>query len=308
MIALDSPSKLKKSPKKSVVQAPIVKTEGSDFDDQEDSDASEAGTDSPNEEMDIRENLSNEDQSSSGDDGDESDRNEEDEESNDAIDKSKANHGWANAMKKVLNTKKPKRKKSIVLSKAKKLNEVLSKTKEEVVPFEVEGKDGTIKKETIKKEEEGSTTSKESKKHKRKDLGIRVKPSVLDRERERRLQKIATNGVVQLFNAVRQQQNEIENKLIEAGPLERKQEKALKSIDRKAFLDVLMGGTNKLVEVGKGESKEEKQEDKVNDSSRKDNKIWSVLRDDFVMGAKLKDWNKHDTDEDSSAPEEMDSD
>ena len=37
--------------------------------------------------------------------------------------------------------------------------------------------------------------------------------------------------------------------------------------------------------------------------------MWSVLRDDFVMGAKLKDWNKHDTsDEDSSAPEEMDSD
>lgn len=147
--------------------------------------------DSPNEEMDIRENLSNEDQSSSGAEGDESDGDEEDDQSDDAVDKLKANPGWADAMKKILNTKKPKRKKSIVLSKAKKLNDVLSKPQVEAVPFEVEAEDGTVKRETIKKEEEIEKTT-ELKRHKRKDLGIRVKPSVLDRERERRLQKIAT--------------------------------------------------------------------------------------------------------------------
>lgn len=44
-----------------------------------------------------------------------------------------------------------------------------------------------------------------------------------------------------------------------------------------------------------------------------DNKTWSVLRDDFVMGAKLKDWDKEDEEEeeeaenDSSASEDMDS-
>jgi hypothetical protein len=38
--------------------------------------------------------------------------------------------------------------------------------------------------------------------------------------------------------------------------------------------------------------------------------MWSVLRDDFVMGAKMKDWNKDNksSDVDSSLPEEMDSD
>lgn len=33
-----------------------------------------------------------------------------------------------------------------------------------------------------------------------------------------------------------------------------------------------------------------------------------MLRDDFVMGTKLKDWDREDMDEDSSAPEDVDSD
>jgi len=40
----------------------------------------------------------------------------------------------------------------------------------------------------------------------------------------------------------------------------------------------------------------------------KDDKTWSVLRDSFVMGAKLKDWDKRNEEEDSSAPEDMDTD
>ncbi|XP_023246943.1 RRP15-like protein [Copidosoma floridanum] len=222
----------------------------------------------------------------------------------DETDKSKVNTGWADAMKKILNTKKPKKKKTIVLSKAKKLNEVKPKPLEIPVPFEIETKDGKIIKEIIKVEENAVDPdhSTEHKKRKKKDsLGIRVKPSMSDREHERRLQKIATNGVVQLFNAVSQQRREIEDKLKEAGPLERKRDKALKNIDRRTFLDVLMGGTDN---IGVDDSKEDvKEEDEIDD------KVWSVLKDDYVMGAKLKDWNKHDTDEDdSSAPEEMDSD
>lgn len=78
------------------------------------------------------------------------------------------------------------------------------------------------------------------------------------------------SGVVQLFNAVKQQQKEIDEKLVEAGPLERKREKALKNIDRKAFLDVLMGGTNKLAEEDDTEElKEEKEEIEDNDRNKK---------------------------------------
>lgn len=38
----------------------------------------------------------------------------------------------------------------------------------------------------------------------------------------------------------------LEKKLIEAGPLERKREQVLKSIDKRAFLDVLMGGSKSI--------------------------------------------------------------
>lgn len=53
-------------------------------------------------------------------------------------------------------------------------------------------------------------------------------------------------GVVQLFNAVKQQQLDLDKKLSEAGPLERKREKVLKSIDKSAFLDGLMGGSKSI--------------------------------------------------------------
>lgn len=121
-----------------------------------DSDAGEAGSESPDEEMET--------------------------------DKSKANPGWADAMKKILSTKKPKRKKTIVLSKAKKLNEVVPK---EEIPFEIQDPDGVVKKEQIVKEEKFKV---ELKKQKRKDphLGIRIKPTILDREKESLLKKIAT--------------------------------------------------------------------------------------------------------------------
>lgn len=40
----------------------------------------------------------------------------------------------------------------------------------------------------------------------------------------------------------------------------------------------------------------------------KEKGVWNVLRDDFVMGTKLKDWDRKSEDEDSSAAEDMDSD
>lgn len=104
--------------------------------------------------------------------------------------KSTSNAGWANVMQKILGTTKPKRKKTIVLAKAKKLCDI--KEKEKNVSFEIDG----IKQE-IKTELEGTSPTSQptiQAKPKRRDtsLGIRIKPSVLDQERERILQKIAT--------------------------------------------------------------------------------------------------------------------
>jgi len=46
-------------------------------------------------------------------------------------------------------------------------------------------------------------------------------------------------GVVQLFNAVRKQQTLLEGKLSEAGPSERRREKAVQSLTKGRFLDML---------------------------------------------------------------------
>lgn len=71
---------------------------------------------------------------------------------------------------------------------------------------------------------------------------------------------------------MRQQQKEIEEKLVEAGPMERKREKALKNIDRRAFLDVLMGGTSNLAP----DDEKEKLKEENNDENDESNKV-SIL-------------------------------
>lgn len=99
------------------------------------------------------------------------------------------------------------------------------------------------------------------------------------------MQKIATRGVVQLFNAVKMQQKDVSRKLEEAGPLEVRKEKVLKNIDKRALLDVLMGEkslrVDEHIEITKNQEKAT-----VSDST------WNVLKEDFMMGAKFKDWDK----------------
>lgn len=215
--------------------------------------------------------------------------------------KSTSNAGWADVMQKILRTNKPKRKKTIVLAKAKKLCDVKIKEKPEDISFETDSIENEIEiEEANVKNAEHIVHSKL--RIKEKSLGIRIKPSIADREREKMLQKIATRGVVQLFNAVKQQQIDINKKLSQAGPLERKREQVFKSIDKNAFLDILMGGSKSIPVDNTVKSEEQT-------NNKKDDKIWSVLRDDFVMGAKLKDWDKKDEEEeDSSAPEASDVD
>ncbi|XP_023704847.1 RRP15-like protein isoform X2 [Cryptotermes secundus] len=147
------------------------------------------------------------------------------------VDVNGSNPGWADAMTRVLNSKKPRKCRSIVLSRAKKLNEPAKTVKEEETAFEV----GGIKQEVASPEKHTRRKQQEL------QCKFRVKPSILDRDREKRLSKIATRGVVQLFNAVRQQQKSLESQLNEAGSSERKRDKVMKSLDKRAFLDILMG-------------------------------------------------------------------
>lgn len=116
----------------------------------------------------------------------------DDNESNTIAYKTEGNPGWADAMQKILQTRKPKRKKTIVLSKAKKLFDVKKKENEENVSFEIEKVKEEV--ETFKEDVENKDDKlvAQSKERRKNNLGIRVKPSITDRERERMLQKIAT--------------------------------------------------------------------------------------------------------------------
>lgn len=190
------------------------------------------------------------------------------------VDHNGCNAGWADAMARVLKSKKPKKSRSIILSRAKKLNEN-AKSVNEKASFEARDVS-----------QEVSSLNEQHPRRKREMLSkCRVKPSIGDRDRERRLNRIATRGMVQLFNAVRQHQQNLDCQV-----KERKKDKLVKSLDKRAFLDILMGhsqseslGSSVKLEA---DIKEEGEEQLT----------WPVLHDDFMIGtARLKDWDKMDS-------------
>ncbi|NXM71654.1 RRP15 protein, partial [Serilophus lunatus] len=174
--------------------------------------------------------------------------------------------GWADAMAKVLNKKIPQNK-STILSKNKSLEKERQKEKQERLE----------KRMKLDKKREW-------------EMMCRVKPDVVkDREKERNLQRIATRGVVQLFNAVRTHQKNIDEKIKKVGSSERRRAKLLSSVSKKDFIDVLRnmegakGGKSLAGKATKSRQDEVKSEERSE---------WNILRDDFMMGASMKDWDK----------------
>ncbi|KAM7382322.1 hypothetical protein PAMP_002060 [Pampus punctatissimus] len=145
-----------------------------------------------------------------------------------------------------------------------------------------------------KEREEQLERKKQVDKKRAWEMMCREKPDVVkDRETERALQRIATRGVVQLFNAVRKHQKTIDDKVKEVGGSERKKAKILSSVSKKDFIDVLRrteGSSGVAVKTEKdtGAAADEKP-------------AWSVLRDDFMMGATMKDWDKNSDGEEAEA-------
>ncbi|XP_013183691.2 RRP15-like protein [Amyelois transitella] len=201
------------------------------------------------------------------------------------------NEGWADSVAKILGSTKPKNKKTLVLSRAKKHSEVLKSIKDEKPVFEVVGDNKEEPLQTEIKKEESSITEPPIKKPKIEKPSLRIKPNILEKDRERLLTKIATKGVVQLFNAVRNQQKTLEKDMNRTDLSEAKKEKILKKFDKRAFLDTLMGQTKSVVvdEQTKSMTGEVKNE---NETPK-----WSALRDDFMMGAKMKDWDRESIDD-----------
>lgn len=200
---------------------------------------------------------------------------------------SAGNAGWANTFANVLAQSKPKDKSYLVLSKTKKVaDKKIAQAKTAQAPsFEID-RSGDIIDEPSDDEEKPCQEELdelaligERKERNNKLLSLRVKPSAMDRDRERVFKRIATKGLVQLFNAVRSQQRDLVDKLEEAGPLDHRRDAVLNNINKRQFLDVLMGGKRARSENVDNPVKDEdvKEESEEADAPGRPSQ-WSVLR------------------------------
>lgn len=216
------------------------------------------------------------------------------------------NTGWADAMSKVLKLGAYSDKKVGILSKAKRDYEV-----KKAKPKKKEGelKEGEVEDSSSSDEEPTHQLSEwELKERKRLiDLIGRVKPEPLKRPHERGLLKIATKGVVQLFNAVREQQKGGTNTKLGSGTPARKRESVFKNVDKQVFMNVLDGNKRSTPSADDDQNslKKPKMESTVecsikakdeNDFEEEDGDggapTWSALKQNFMLDAKLKDWDK----------------
>jgi hypothetical protein len=167
---------------------------------------------------------------------------------NDNLDNNNNNNkSWAEAINKVLFSKT----KNTILSKAKKDKDIsFGKRKNDdfINELQIVDKDGNVVNNDInqkfnKSKSDQSVSQRKKRKNKLSktqwEVMNRLKPQTNDKERERMLATIATKGVVQLFNAVKEQQQSIKNKLSETGSSETKRDKALSQFTKTQFLDKL---------------------------------------------------------------------
>ncbi|XP_037352192.1 RRP15-like protein [Talpa occidentalis] len=181
------------------------------------------------------------------------------------------NAGWADAMAKILNKKTPKSKPTILVK-----NKELEKEKEKLKQERLE------KRAQLDKKREW-------------EMMCRVKPDVVrDKETERNLQRIATRGVVQLFNAVQKHQKNVDEKVKEAGGSVRKRAKLISTVSKKDFISVLRGMDGEKSSPGKSPKA------KQSAVEAEEGPGWTILRDDFMMGASMKDWDKESDEPDHS--------
>ncbi|XP_029449044.1 RRP15-like protein [Rhinatrema bivittatum] len=185
--------------------------------------------------------------------------------------------GWADAMARILGKQIPESKPGILL------------------------KNKKLERERAKEKQKKLDEKKQHDKKQAWEMMCRVKPDIVkDRESERNLQRIATRGVVQLFNAVRKHQSNIDEKIKEVGTSERKRTKLMSSVSKRDFISVLRGQDGRKTEQSTVEKPSKSK--KVASGSREE-PGWSILRDDFMMGAAMKDWDREsDEGGEGSAP------
>ncbi|KAF0695653.1 Aste57867_13547 [Aphanomyces stellatus] len=157
------------------------------------------------------------------------------------------------------------------------MSKVLNQTvEEEKAP--ILAKRVTSQMREISKDKKESSATKLSAKEKRareeKDMVI---PGPATMASDKALRAIATKGVVALFNAIAKHQH---------GQQQQDGAKQIKSLSKDSFLGLLkQQGKKSATPAQEAAADSDDDDDKPN---------WSVVQDDFMMGAKLKDWDKDD--------------
>eukprot|EP00128_Syssomonas_multiformis_P014452 Colp12_sorted_trinity150504_noHs@35506 len=177
--------------------------------------------------------------------------------------------GMADAMSKILN--RNIQQEVPILAKEKSMEKKLAKEKE----------DEKIRKEKIRAKREAKDRE-------------RVKPDVRGLDEDRKLIRIATKGVVQLFNAVRDAQKNLEAEK-ESGKMKTStKEKAVLTQSKESFLDMLKSGGSKEKEAAGKKKASTKQAEGAKGEKEAG---WRVFRDDFMLDSKMKDFDKQQEEE-----------
>ncbi|XP_042863778.1 RRP15-like protein [Penaeus japonicus] len=221
----------------------------------------------------------NDSASESGDDGEE--------------DTKEGGMGLANVLTKILKSKKKGKE---ILNKAKKDNDRRVRFDED---FEVVDDKGTVRK--IVKEEEVKNEVRVSQFQKQLERRawinmFHVKPTILDdREKEKKLKVMATQGVVQLFGAIEKHKSIIGKKMAETKSVIGR-ETLLENTGKEEFLRVLKRKGKQLEDVySEDELKKEFKEEPDEVPGKKPR--WSVLSDNFYKEPTLQGWDQ-ESDED----------
>jgi hypothetical protein len=134
-------------------------------------------------------------------------------------------------------------------------------------------------------------------------------------ELERVHRRVATRGVVALFNAITQHQHQKKQQAVTDPTTTNKSAQGKKPMTKYGFLELIKnsakGGGDATDEVTTNTNHEEKRSmnskvnlSKVDEMNRKkvdskNKKGWNALKDDFMMNSKLKDWDKELSDDES---------
>uniref|UniRef100_A0A915HWR9 RRP15-like protein n=1 Tax=Romanomermis culicivorax TaxID=13658 RepID=A0A915HWR9_ROMCU len=126
---------------------------------------------------------------------------------------------------------------------------------------------------------------KKSQKTERYELFARVKPDpVSERESERKFIAVATKGIVQLFNAVKQHQSSVGKSLSTTKGVRNAEKVLAKSTRKQNFVNKLANNSRKIAvneEYNEDDANKRKRTRKQTNDDSEDVK-WGVFKDDFL--------------------------